>query len=115
MVLNKKKLKFKFRLKKLKKDEFKDFNINEIKFFFKIRDFNKKKEKKKKEKDEYFEFAGFDTEDKPLYIEKDLAKLRIKKWRFLNYPDINYEVLFIIFEKILNLILDLQGIAFIFR
>jgi len=94
MGLTNKKLRFKFKLKKFKKkNEVKDFNINEIKLFFKIREFNNKanKKKNKHENDNKkkldFEFAGIDYEGQPLYIEKQLAQFRIKKWKFLNYAE----------------------------
>lgn len=105
MVLKKKKIKF--RVNKFKEDKnFKNFNISEINLFLKIKGYNiqhkkkstfektnqfsgefKKQEKEKLKKNE----EGFDfilTDDgEELYIEKDLVKLRIKKWKFLNFAE----------------------------
>jgi len=123
------KKKLKFRVKKLKNNKnFKDFNLDEINLFLKIKNYNLeniKKNTNEKVKTEVvldeealkreklaFIITKYGTE---AFIEKDLIKLRIKKWKFLNFAEFKlWSVIYDIWKDV-DLTLDLQGTSIYFQ
>jgi len=123
------KKKLKFRVKKLKNNKnFKDFNLDEINLFLKIKNYNLeniKKNTNEKVKTEVVldeealkreKLAFIITKDgTEAFIEKDLIKLRIKKWKFLNFAEFKlWSVIYDIWKDV-DLTLDLQGTSIYFQ